>query len=258
MHIDRKGNRTGLRKCLPCSAFLLLGLSISPALSAETGSRAQQGATVTCSSGFLPGAGTPNNPADLLINGECHVKPDQTYYFENVNVLDKGRLVFDELDRTIKPTAHFWAQSVVIENGGTIAAGSARSYGTYGSVLTIHLYDADRNASGPALGALCRTAKNADTGPCGIPKSAWSDNGKTKLDLPGGVSDFFYRYGPLHGDSKCSDGSIWSSTSPCDDSQGKQVGYFGYKVLAVSYGGKFLSYGAQQAPATRWAAPIRN
>ena len=109
MHIDRKGNRTGLRKCLPCSAFLLLGLSISPALSAETGSRAQQGATVTCSSGFLPGAGAPNNPADLLINGECHVKPDQTYYFENVNVLDKGRLVFDELDRTIKPTAtHFW------------------------------------------------------------------------------------------------------------------------------------------------------
>src|SRR5690242_7628111 len=119
MHIDRKGNRTGLRKCLPRSAFLLLGLSISPALSAETGSRAQQGNPVTCSSGFLPAAVSANSPPDLLVNGECHVKPDQTYYFENVNVLDKGRLVFDELGRTINPTVtHFWAQSIVVENGG--------------------------------------------------------------------------------------------------------------------------------------------
>ncbi|WP_245269988.1 G8 domain-containing protein [Nitrobacter hamburgensis] len=218
-----------------------------PALSAETGSRAQQDTPVTCSSGFLPAAGSASSPPDLLVTGECHVKPDQTYYFENVNVLDKGRLVFDELDKTIKPTAtHFWVQSMVIENGGTVVAGSWREpYGNYGGVLTIHLYGVDRNANGPALGALCRTAQNADTGPCGVPTSVWNDNGKTKLALPGGVSDFFYRYGPLHGDGKCSDGSIWSSKSPCDDSQGKQVGYFGYKVLAVSYGGSLELWGSK-------------
>jgi hypothetical protein len=254
MHIDRKGNRTGLRKCLPCSVFLLLGLSISPALSAETGSRAQQGATVTCSSGFLPGAGVVNSPPDLLVNGECHVKPDQTYYFENVNVLDKGRLVFDELDKTIKPTAtHFWAQSMMIENGGTIAAGSARQpYGTYGSVLTIHLYGADRNASGPALGALFRTAQNADTGPCGIPKSAWSDNGKTKLELPGSVSDFFYRYGPLHGDDRSGRAHRLAMIV-----KASRLGISATRFLPSPMAG-VLSSGAQQAPVTRWAAPIRN
>lgn len=133
------------------------------------------------------------------------------------------------LDGCVKQSHCFSVRVSLMDNGG---------------VLTIHLYGADRNANGPALGALCRTVQNADTGPCGIPTSAWSDNGKTKLELPGDVSDFFYRYGPLHGDGKCSDGSIWSSTSRCDDSQGKQVGYFGYKVLAVSYGGSLELWGA--------------
>lgn len=259
MPIDHDGNRVGSRMAVRSrmtaglrivgsfGALLLLGVSISPALPDDARSDARQNTTVTCSSGFLPPAGSTNSPPDLVVNGECHVKPDQTYYFENVNVLDKGQLVFDELDKTIKPTTtHFWVQSMLIENGGAVVAGSQRQpYGNYGGVLTLHLYGADRNASGPALGALCRTAQNADTGPCGIPASAWSDNGKTKLALPGGVSDFFYRYGPLHGDGKCSDGSVWSSKSPCDDSQGKQVGYFGYKVLAVSYGGSLDLWGTK-------------
>src|SRR5690242_12193195 len=132
MQINRKGNWTSSRVGLSCS-ILLLGLSISSAWSAETGGRAQQGTPVTCSSGFLP-TGAANNPPDLLVTGECHVKPDETYYFENINVLGKGRLVFDELDKKIKSTAtHFWAQSIVVENGGTITAGSSRQpYGIYG------------------------------------------------------------------------------------------------------------------------------
>src|SRR5262249_34417400 len=49
----------------------------------------------------------------------------------------------------------------------------------------------------------------------------WADNGKTQSYLPGGPHyDYFYQYGPLHG----------------DNSTGKP-GYFGKKVLAVSYGG---------------------
>jgi hypothetical protein len=57
--------------------------------------------------------------------------------------------------------------------------------------------------------------------------------------LPGGVSDYFYQYGPLHGDGKCTDGSVFkvvNGKGACNTSTG-QVGYFGNKVLAVSYGG---------------------
>lgn len=247
MHINHRGNGATLRLCRSFGALLLLALSPLPALSAEIAGQVRQATPATCSSGFLRSAGTANSPPDLLVDGECHVKPDQTYFFGDVNILDKGRLVFDELDQVVKPTTtHFWAQSMLVENGGTVVAGSSRQpYGIYGGVLTIHLYGADRNTAGsPALGALCRTVENSETGPCGIPASVWSDNGKTKLVLPGDVPDFFYRYGPLHGDGKCSDGSVWSSEAPCDD-KGKQVGYFGYKVLAVSYGGSLELWGAK-------------
>ena len=51
----------------------------------------------------------------------------------------------------------------------------------------------------------------------------WTDNGKHEFDLPGGVHDYFYQYGSLAGDE--------------EDPVTKQRGHFGYKVLALSYGG---------------------
>ena len=66
---------------------------------------------------------------------------------------------------------------------------------------------------------------------CGIPKEIWRDNGKTVQKLPGGVEDYFYAYGNLHGD-----------VGP--------GGHFGYKVLAVSFGGTLQLRGAKGASAT--------
>ena len=59
-----------------------------------------------------------------------------------------------------------------------------------------------------------------------------------------GISDYFYQYGPLHGDGKCNDvGSVFDKATGACTSGGGQVGYFGNKVLAVSYGGTLGLYG---------------
>jgi hypothetical protein len=67
------------------------------------------------------------------------------------------------------------------------------------------------------------------------------------VTLPGGISDRFYRYGPLHGDGKCNDvGSVFDKARGACTSGG-EVGYFGNKVLAVSYGGTLGLFGYKGA-----------
>ena len=84
------------------------------------------------------------------------------------------------------------------------------------------------------------------------------------MELPGldhgkpvPIRDYFYQYGPLHGDGRCTgtEKSVFKD-GKCRNSQGNeppgaQVGYFGNKVLAVSYGGTLdlAGYkGAKYAP----------
>ena len=212
-----------------------------------------------------------NNPPDLVISEVCHVKAGGQFFYGNINIIQGGQLVFDDpADST--PT-DFWARSILVEYGGALDAenlADARNpqpYGRYGAILTIHLYGPDQSngdpSANPGMGTLCKTPENAATGPCGIPMSAWLDNGKTELVLPGQANalgaplkDYFYRYGPLRGDEKCSDGTKWgpewdpakNKKDRCDERADPKtpasvkVGYFGYKVLAVSYGGRmFLS-----------------
>ena len=67
----------------------------------------------------------------------------------------------------------------------------------------------------------------------------------------GGVKDYFYQYGPSYGDGLCSDGkTIWDPVGQCNNktNAGNQVGYFGYKVLAVSYGGTLELFGYKGTP----------
>jgi cell migration-inducing and hyaluronan-binding protein len=168
-------------------------------------------------------------------------------------------------------TTDFWASSIIIENGGRLFAYGRdaadaitwQPFGVFEGVLTIHLYgknDAvwDRNTqrfTQQNQGALCKTPLGTPTGagktpaPCGIPQDVWESNGASEKDLPALdaqenqilVRDYFYQYGPLHGDGRCSDtstgapGSMWSAASGCAKTN-EQPGYFGNKVLAVSYG----------------------
>jgi cell migration-inducing and hyaluronan-binding protein len=217
-----------------------------------------------CPKGILD-KGNEQNPKDIVITHPCTASPyfGGAYFFGNVNIIQGGQLEFGQ------PAANgahtdFWARSIIVENSGSLRAvgpSKGEPYGTSGQSLTIHLYGPDQSngdpTSNPGMGALCKTPETADTGPCGIPMDFWANekgNGATEVDLPGGVHDYFYRYGPLHGDEKCSNGDKWAPTPEKQDKEGVpyrcderangatpssvKVGYFGYKVLGVSYGGQ--------------------
>src|SRR5262245_60360791 len=222
------------------------------------GAQAALARDVYCGNQNLP-ATNPTDPPNLIVKGRCVVPLGKTYYFKDVNILKDGTLWFHEGGSV--STTEFWASAIIIENGGTMAANAGGApndpprFGERGSVLTIYLYgknEADWDWDGQQFrqqnkGTLCKSPLGTpppDTkmrpSPCGIPVATWNNNGKDIIpDLPGGVRDFFYQYGPLHGDGKCDDGSVFKvidGRGTCRTSTG-QVGYFGNKVLAVSYGG---------------------
>src|SRR5262249_25631452 len=158
-------------------------------------------------------------------------------------------------------------------NGGAIVAGTkAAPFGSNGGTLTIYLYGADQskgldplgnNGKNQGKGALCETPISDGVGPCGIPTAKQgqgaetapsSDNGAHQFTMPGGNSDYFYQYGPLYGDGLCDDGTVWNAANnPCPG----KVGFFGYKVLGVSYGATLQLFGYKGTPLAK-AAPPKN
>jgi hypothetical protein len=198
--------------------------------------------------------GLPN----LQVVGICNVTLGRDYYYGQVNVLQGGRLLFHETPAS----TNFYASSIIVENGGELSAAwietsreiASDPIGAVGGKLTFHLYGpAPQDPQGPGTGAVCKTVENVQTGPCGIPRKLWEDNGTTvtlrneqgQQFLPD-VDDRFYQYGPLHMDDRCSgrdgkkDDSIWKN-GQCPG--GGKVGYFGNKVIAVSFGGSLNLFG---------------
>ncbi len=128
----------------------------------------------------------------------------------------------------------------MVENGGSLLTHAtgvvfpfSERFGILGGVLTIHLYGADQKAKG--AGVICKSpahdpdGKPSRDGQCGIPNTIWDTNGNTKVSLPGQKNpDYFYQYSAL----------------PFDDAKvDNKIGYFGYKVIAVSYGGTLKLFG---------------
>jgi hypothetical protein len=225
---------------LASASVLLIGIFLfaGPALA--------QPASDTCSTGKLD-PGNLDNPPDLIIDHECHVSGAASYYFNNVNIIadstrgTRGKLVFDEDPHS--PFTGFLARSIVVENGGSLEAGTPGK--PFGNLLEFSLYGADQGVHG--TGIICKSpptdpdGKPSRPGQCGIPNSVWDSNGKEKVLLPGGVSDLFYPYDSLPFDDGTVDG---------------QTGYFGYKVLAVSYGGSLKLFG--KLGATYAAIPAKD
>jgi hypothetical protein len=141
--------------------------------------RTVQAETVVCNNAPLPQqairlGGPSHSPSqpDLLVNGPCGVPPG-VYYFGNVNIVDGGRITFQE--RSYSRT-QFWAGAIIVENGGALTAGSAAApFGVQGGSVTIVLYGADKSHGdpdhNPGQGAPCRSPLDPmrDVGPCGIP-----------------------------------------------------------------------------------------
>jgi cell migration-inducing and hyaluronan-binding protein len=232
-----------------------------------------EGGTCTCTGGpvsFLD-KGQPwlsaGSAPDLQVSGpgKCQVMLPRdssgktSYYFKNVNILKGGILLFYEFEAGQNTSTDFWASSIIVENGGQLSAHGRDApwlpFGFQGGVLTIHLYGTNEAKWNPVKGqfdqqnqgALCKTEPTP--APCGIPQGVWESNGKDIItNLPGGVRDFFYQYGPLHGDGKCDDGTVFKvidGTGKCGDTSTGKVGYFGNKVLAVSYGGSLVLFGSK-------------
>ena len=224
--------------------LLLAAFALAPTIAAAQ--PAAQASTVTCN-GILPtqalrkggGSGASQQQPNLVVKSACVANRAGTYYYGNVNIIAGGTLTFAEPVGT-GTLINFWASNIIVENGGTLVAGTNGSpYGSRGGVLNIYLYGPNQSGTNaepvdpymdPSQGALCVTQQSSTVGPCGIPTSIWNDNGTTyQTSLPGGVSDYFYQYGPEYGDNLCSDGKTqWNPTSGCGGGN-LQVGYFGYK-----------------------------
>lgn len=216
---------------------------------------AQAAQDIICTGGTLGRAPLSADLPDLQVKGSCFVPIGQPSYYRNVNVLDGGTLHFYERTPAATSKTDFWAGAIIIESGGAMVAnaesnfGPPFAFGSHGGVLVIHLYgrnEAQWNAgadrfSRQNLGALCKSAEDGVShGPCGIPWSVWDNKGDQPVALPGGVNDYFYRYGPLYGDARCeNDTTFDASQGACPGSTRQKpvkAGYFGDKVLAVSYG----------------------
>ncbi|MEW6145796.1 MAG: pentapeptide repeat-containing protein [Thermodesulfobacteriota bacterium] len=168
--------------------------------------------TVTCTTGAIA-AGTGE---DLDVTGPCTVGAG-TYHYRNVHIYNGGSLTFEDA------VIHFWAYNILVENNGSLIAGSVTTpIGAAGGKLTIHLYGEDQGNGGK--GVLCKTGDM-----CGVDTNIWNNDHTSKQSLPGPVSDFFYQYHHLPVDS------------------GDTHGYFGYKTLAVSYGGTLRLFGKKGA-----------
>jgi hypothetical protein len=197
----------------------VFGLAIMFAVSAAAQTKCENG-ICTCQGGGVP----QGNGQALRIVGACTVTASTTpYKFADVNIYTTGAsLTF--IDPGDDSKTDFWASSILVESGASLNAGTPSApYGANKAVLTIHLWGADQGYSGlGGAGIVCLTDNH-----CGVPDDIWNSNGSGKVNLPGGVTDYFYQYMPLKYDEK------------------DPLGYFGYKVLAVSYNGTLALYGAK-------------
>ena len=81
---------------------------------------------------------------DLEVKTETHVEPGKTYRYKNVNIYNGGKLIFD--DSPTKLETHFWAKSILVENQGSLIAGSENN--PFHSILVIHLYGSNEDKEG--------------------------------------------------------------------------------------------------------------
>ncbi len=197
------------------------------------------GAPVTICDGKMLKILPAGSGEDLEVTGDCEVDgkvPNGTYLYHNVNIYTAsggqtgGVLRFDDAKIIFK------AESILIENGGTLRAGTPSApIGKQGS-LEIALYGASNLATDPGI-----TCKSPG-GTCGVPATGgndiWNSNkmmasmrrpGSCKeMQLVNGKKDCFYQYDVF-------------------DKSDVAGAYFGHKVLAVSYGGSLQLYGARGA-----------
>ena len=225
--------------CLLLMAVFLVGLVCLPPAASAVVCNEDQGLPLG------PGSGE-----DLEVTGPCTVNEGQTYHYRDVNIYNGGSLTFG--DPAPGKGIHFWARSILVEKDSSLEAGKpglpigtncqATKSGEQNcrGLVTFHLYGEDTSnvpfnhpAGTGGSGITCKTDVH-----CGVPDTIWKTDPTGPSKLPGEVTDYFYAYQPL----------------PYDD--GDPYGYFGYKVLAVSYGGTLKLFGKKGATTDAEAGPV--
>ncbi len=204
-------NRTTIPECVASAG------DISP----KRASTPADDPAITCPNNGNSALGPGSAATDLTVNGTCTVSAG-TYTYHNINIVSGGMLQFNDATITL------YAENIVVENGGSLIAGSdSAPIGTDDGLVTIHLWG---KPSDP--GVTCQSAN------CGIPSPPLGTNTRmmnpttcTMSDLPGVINDCFYDYDTLD------PGDVTGA-------------YFGHKVLAVSYGGTLQLFGKKGATYT--------
>jgi hypothetical protein len=189
------------------------------------------------------GTQTPSaTPADLVIRDQCYTVSAGSYTYRYVNVAEGGQLIFLDSGAPID----FRVSSLLVEQAGTVQAGSVSCpFGSAGGTLRIGLWGNDPTEQGTVMNPT----------PAAIQCAGTSKN-------PGQCFDPALTTPTPH---YCiAGGDQWVSTDPCNvtveaseqDAHGSALfegygalnfdygtNYFGYKVLAVSYGGSLQLFG---------------
>jgi cell migration-inducing and hyaluronan-binding protein len=256
MSLQQKFASSGSFNRIVIPAFLISFVLLTSTLWSAT-RPASRPTAITCSnSESLPTGGDGSTDVQVVGPGVCFVNAG-AYHYHNFNIYDGGTLQFVDNGNT-----DLWAANILIENNSSLIAGSTSApYGANG-ILTIHLWGrAQAVGTGHGDGGIGITCLSDNVNQCGVPTPLWDSNPITGLNptscvhakdvqgfnqnLPGNVDDCFYAYMPIDYD----DG-------------GNPPGYFGYKVLGVSYGGTLNLYGLKGATysqltpadsATSWA-----
>ena len=167
----------------------------------------------------------PASPPDITIS-DCRTVAPGTYTSGYINIVAGGTLQFNETQNSV---TNFYAKSILVEQGGTLVAGAYNApFGADGGKLTIGLWGAGpaNIASNPtpdyspiACVGNSGTCYSADT----VGKYCTGTDPTDPCNSPSGSDNaYFQGYQPL----------------PYDG-----TGIFGYKTLAVSYGGSLELFG---------------
>jgi len=207
------------------------------AVSTPTGCVPLPSATPTPTPG---GTQTPGaTPADLVISNQCYTVTAGSYTYRNVNVAENGQLIFVDSGAPID----FRVSSLLVEQGGAVQAGSVSCpFGSAGGTLEIGLWGNDPTMQGTVMNPT--PAAIACVGTMANPKQCY-DPALTE-------TSHYCIAGP----------APWEPTDPCNNTAGDDAtngnekfegygalnfdygsNYFGYKVLAVSYGGSLQLFG---------------
>ncbi len=190
------------------------------------------------------GGSVGDNPPDLIVD-TCQVVGSGLHVYGYVNVIDGGTLYFADDGGQID----FRANSILVQQGGTVRAGAwCCPFGSYGGTLDIGLWGSDPTGQGktptPTTAGIDCVDASGNATHCFSPQLVATSHYCT---VSGSDDPCSSTVAPSVGDNALFQGSTDHGGGGLPFDAGAP---FGYKVLAVTYGGSLELFGAKGVAAT--------